>query len=555
MGFITEMATGVPGLHRPDSECRPHPWPRRCGSTATARRPSASGTRPRLGKRALPARSTAGRRGRASTSSMASSAARPTSGRRSSTTASRQVELPDDPELPLHDRHDGQGGRLDQVPEGADARQAVVRLLRARARRMRRTTCRRNGSRAGRASSIRAGTRCARNRWPGRSRWASCRAGTKLAPKPPAIKDWDTLSADEKRLFARQAEVFAAFVEYTDHEIGRMLAGLRGRRRRPTTRWSSTSPATTAPAAKAARTACSTSTPISTACRRTVPDMLKRIDQWGGPETYPHMAAGWAVAFNAPFGWMKQVPSDFGGTRNGMVVHWPKGIKAKNEYSHPVRPRHRRGADHPARRSACRNRRSVNGVPQIPMEGTSLLVHASTMPRRRSAVPRSTSRSPAIARSTTTAGTRAPSTGHRGNPSRAGRSRTIRPGSSTTCDPTSAWPTTLPPRTRRSSRRCRRCSCRKPRSTTCCRWTIACSSAWTRAAVGRPDLMGGRTSLTLAEGMTGMMESVFINVKNQLEDHHGRVRRARGWRQRHHPRAGRAVRRLVALRQGRRAGL
>ena len=47
--------------------------------------------------------------------------------------------------------------------------------------------------------------------------------GTKLAPKPPAIRDWDTLSADEKRLFARQAEVFAAFAEYTDHEIGRML--------------------------------------------------------------------------------------------------------------------------------------------------------------------------------------------------------------------------------------------------------------------------------------------------------------------------------------------
>ena len=58
--------------------------------------------------------------------------------------------------------------------------------------------------------------------------------------------------------------------------------------------------------------------------------MLKLIDLWGGPETYPHMAAGWAVALNAPFGWMKQVPSDFGGTRNGMVVHWPKGIKAKN---------------------------------------------------------------------------------------------------------------------------------------------------------------------------------------------------------------------------------
>ena len=63
----------------------------------------------------------------------------------------------------------------------------------------------------------------------------------------------------------------------------------------------------------------------------TVPDMLKHIDEWGGPSTYPHMAAGWAVALDAPFSWTKQVASDFGGTRNGMVVHWPAGIKAKGE--------------------------------------------------------------------------------------------------------------------------------------------------------------------------------------------------------------------------------
>ena len=71
-----------------------------------------------------------------------------------------------------------------------------------------------------------------------------------------------------------------------------------------------------------------------------VEDMLKLIDKWGGPETYPHMAAGWAVALDAPFGWMKQVGADFGGTRNGMVVSWPKGIKAKNEirtqFSHVI---------------------------------------------------------------------------------------------------------------------------------------------------------------------------------------------------------------------------
>ena len=62
-----------------------------------------------------------------------------------------------------------------------------------------------------------------------------------------------------------------------------------------------------------------------------VADMLKVADRWGGPETYPHMAAGWAVAFDTPFTWTKQVASSFGGTRNGLVVHWPKGMKARGE--------------------------------------------------------------------------------------------------------------------------------------------------------------------------------------------------------------------------------
>ena len=65
--------------------------------------------------------------------------------------------------------------------------------------------------------------------------------------------------------------------------------------------------------------------------QETVPDMLKKYDEWGGPSTYPHMAAGWAVAGDTPFMWTKQVASNYGGTRNGMIVSWPKGIKAANE--------------------------------------------------------------------------------------------------------------------------------------------------------------------------------------------------------------------------------
>ena len=104
----------------------------------------------------------------------------------------------------------------------------------------------------------------------------------------------------------------------------------------------------------------------------TVPDMLKHIDEWGGPSTYPHYAAGWAVALDAPFAWTKQVASDFGGTRNGMVVHWPAGIKAKGE----VRSQFTHVIDiAPTVFEACKvpAPKTVNGIAQDPIEGTSFL--------------------------------------------------------------------------------------------------------------------------------------------------------------------------------------
>ena len=102
-----------------------------------------------------------------------------------------------------------------------------------------------------------------------------------------------------------------------------------------------------------------------------VEDMLKHLDQWGGPETYPHMAAGWAVAFDTPYQWTKQVGSDFGGTKVGMAVHWPKGIKARgglrNQFHHviDVAPTVLEAAGLP-------EPRVVNGVPQRPMDGISM---------------------------------------------------------------------------------------------------------------------------------------------------------------------------------------
>jgi arylsulfatase len=104
----------------------------------------------------------------------------------------------------------------------------------------------------------------------------------------------------------------------------------------------------------------------------TVPDMLKHYDEWGSPSTYPHMAAGWAVATDAPFTWTKQVASDFGGTRNGMVIHWPDGITAKGEirsqFGHviDIAPTIYEISGIPAPKT-------VNGIAQDPIEGTSLV--------------------------------------------------------------------------------------------------------------------------------------------------------------------------------------
>ena len=244
-----------------------------------------------------------------------------------------------------------------------------------------------------------------------------------------------------------------------------------------------------------------------------VADMLEKLDKWGGPETYPHMAAGWAVAFDTPYKWTKQMASDYGGTKVGMAVHWPKGIKAKGElrtqFHHviDVAPTILEAAGLP-------EPRVVNGVPQRPMDGVSMVYTFDDARREGPAHAPSTSRCSATAPSTTTAGSREPSTRRPGSTSRAGGwPRTS--GSSTTRAAISAWSTTCRRSTRRSSRSCRPCSWRRRSGTRCCRSTIALFERINAALVGRPDLMAGRTSLTLADGMTGMTENVFLNIKNK----------------------------------------
>jgi arylsulfatase A-like enzyme len=336
--------------------------------------------------------------------------------------------------------------------------------------------------------------------------------GTKLAPKPPEIKDWDKLSADQQRLFTHQAEVFAAYAEYTDHEIGRMLKAFEevGEADNTLVFYVAGDNGTSG---EGGENGMFNEYTYFNGVQEKVEDMLKKIDQWGGPETYPHMAAGWAVALDSPFGWMKQVPSDFGGTRNGMVVHWPKGIKAKNEirtqFSHVIDV-----APTVLQAIGLPEPKSVNGVKQIPMAGTSLVYSFEDAKAKE--------------RHTTqyfeVAGNRA--IYHDGWFARTIHKAPWEPKPRRALQDNSAWQLY---HVRSDFSLADDLATKNPKKLAEMQKLFLAEAAkygvlpmddrfferLDPAAVGRPDLMGKRTSMTLAEGMTGMMEGVFVNVKNR----------------------------------------
>lgn len=195
--------------------------------------------------------------------------------------------------------------------------------------------------------------------------------GTKLAPKPQDIKDWEALSADEKKLFARQMEVYAGFAEHTDYEVGRLIASIEELGILDNTLIFFIAGDNGA-SAEGQMNGMYQEMTYFNAVAEQVPDMLKHYEEWGSESTYPHFAAGWAVAMDAPFSYTKQVASDFGGTRNGLIVHWPSGIKAKGEirsqFGHviDIAPTVFELANVPAPKT-------VNGIAQDPIEGTSLV--------------------------------------------------------------------------------------------------------------------------------------------------------------------------------------
>ena len=159
-------------------------------------------------------------------------------------------------------------------------------------------------------------------------------ANTTLTPWPDGqpeyggarLPKWDTLSDIEKKLFARQAEVFAAYVAYTDNEIGRVIQEVADQGKLDNTLiiYISGDNGTSAEGS-------TIGTPFDLAAIQgidvPVEEQMKFYDVWGSPVTTPHMSVAWSWAFDTPFKWMKQIASHFGGTRQGMVVAWPNRIK------------------------------------------------------------------------------------------------------------------------------------------------------------------------------------------------------------------------------------
>jgi arylsulfatase A-like enzyme len=335
--------------------------------------------------------------------------------------------------------------------------------------------------------------------------------GAKLAPKPPAIKDWDKLSNDEKRLFSHQAEVFAAYLDFTDHEIGRMLDAVAATGEADNTLVFYIA-GDNGTSGEGGENGMFNEYTYFNGVPEKVADMLKLMDKWGGPETYPHMASGWSVAFDSPFSWMKQVASDFGGTRNGMVISWPKGIKAKNEmrsqFSHviDVAPTILEAAKLP-------EPKVVDGTPQIPMEGVSMVYTFGDAKAKE----RHTTQYFEIA-------------GNRAIYHDGWYARTIhrapweyKPRASLDKDSWELFNVSndfslandLAAKNPKKLAEMQALFMKEAETHHVLPIDDRVLERMNAQAVGRPDIMGGRTSITLAEGMTGMMEGVFINVKNK----------------------------------------
>jgi arylsulfatase A-like enzyme len=198
-------------------------------------------------------------------------------------------------------------------------------------------------------------------------------AGTQLEPWPTNIlKNWDDCTPEEKKLFIKQVEIFAAYAAYNDHEIGRVIQAIEdiGKLDNTLIIYINGDNGTSAEGGPFG-------TPNEVAFFNGINKMpvdvqMKWYDVWGTEQTYNHMSAGWSWAFDTPFTWFKQNASRLGGIRQGMVISWPKVIKDKGglreQFTHMIDI-----VPTILEASGISAPKYVDGIKQKPIEGTSFL--------------------------------------------------------------------------------------------------------------------------------------------------------------------------------------
>ena len=193
-----------------------------------------------------------------------------------------------------------------------------------------------------------------------------------LTARPEEIPAWDEMADDLKPVLARQMEVYAGFMEHTDHHVGRLLDALADLELLDDT-LIYVIIGDNGASAEGTPVGCFNEIAVlnGAAGLETTEFVVSKIDEFGTPTAYNHYAVGWAHAMDTPYQWTKQIASHWGGTRNGTIVHWPNGIEAKgeirNQFHHviDVVPTILESAGIPAPLF-------VNGIQQAPIEGVSM---------------------------------------------------------------------------------------------------------------------------------------------------------------------------------------
>jgi len=196
-------------------------------------------------------------------------------------------------------------------------------------------------------------------------------ANAQLTPWPDDLPKWDSLSILQKKLYARQAEVFAGYTAYTDNEIGRVIQAVQDMGKLDNTLIiyicgdNGTSPEGTLSGTYNQYTAYNGILDVPE------PLQLLHLEDWGSPTTYPHMSVAWSWAFDTPFKWTKQVASHFGGTRQGLAISWPGHIKdiggVRSQFHHVIDI-----VPTILEATGVKAPEQVDGIKQNPIEGVSM---------------------------------------------------------------------------------------------------------------------------------------------------------------------------------------